>query len=42
MDESDFEWLMIDAGYMKVHAHGTRAVGGSEAVGTQGETVSCT
>ena len=33
MDEPDFEWLMIDASYVKVHAHDTGAVGGSEAVG---------
>ena len=33
IDEPDFEWLMIDASYVKVHAHGTGAVGGSEAVG---------
>ena len=36
IDEPDFEWLMIDAGYVKVHAHGTGAVGGSEAVGRTG------
>lgn len=26
IDEPDFEWLMIDVGYVKVHAHGTGAV----------------
>ena len=32
VDEPNFEWLMIDASYVKVHAHGTGAEGGSEAV----------
>ena len=32
-DEPNFEWLMIDARYVKVHAHSAGAVGGSEAVG---------
>ena len=32
-DDPDFEWLMIDASHVKVHQHGTGAVGGNEAVG---------
>ena len=32
-DDPDFEWLMIDASHVKVHLHGTGAVGGSQAVG---------
>ena len=31
-DDPDFEWLMIDASYVKVHQHGTGAVGGNQAV----------
>ena len=29
----DFSWLMIDASYIKVHPHGTGAVGGNQAMG---------
>ena len=32
-DDPDFEWLMIDARHVKVHQHGTGAVGGNQAVG---------
>ena len=32
-DDPDFEWLMIDASHVKVHQHGTGAVGGNQAVG---------
>ena len=31
--DSDLEWLMIDGSYVKVHRHGTGAVGGNQAVG---------
>ena len=30
IDEPDFEWLMIDASHIKVHPHGTGAVGGNQ------------
>jgi len=30
IDEPDFEWLMIDASHVKVHPHGTGAVGGNQ------------
>ena len=30
--EPDYEWLMIDASYIKVHPHGTGAVGGNQAM----------
>ena len=33
VDDPDFEWLMIDASYIKVHQHGTGARGGNQAVG---------
>ena len=33
MKEPDFEWLMIDASYVKVHAHAAGAVGGSACCG---------
>lgn len=29
----DFEWLMIDASYIKVHPHAAGAVGGNQAMG---------
>ena len=32
-DDPDFEWLMIDASYIKVHPHGTGARGDNQAVG---------
>ncbi|XWN34983.1 MAG: IS5 family transposase [Roseivirga sp.] len=31
-DEPDYTWLMIDASHIKVHPHGTGAVGGNEAM----------
>lgn len=31
--EPDFEWLMIDASHVKVHAHGTGAKGGNQDMG---------
>ena len=38
IDEPDFEWLMIDATFCKVHKHGTGAKGGNDAIGrTKGE-----
>ena len=41
IDEPDFEWLMIDASYVKVHPHACGAVGGNQAIGLTkgGETV---
>ena len=33
IDEPDFEWLMIDATFCKVHKHGTGAKGGNDAIG---------
>ena len=30
IDEPDFEWLMIDASYIKVHPHAAGAVGGNQ------------
>ena len=30
MDDPDFEWLMIDASYIKVHPHGAGARGGNQ------------
>ena len=31
--DPDFEWLMIDASHIKVHPHGTGAVGGNQDMG---------
>ena len=33
MHEPDFEWLMIDASHIKVHAHATGAKGGNQQMG---------
>ena len=33
IDDPDFEWLMIDASHVKVHPHGTGAVGGNQDMG---------
>jgi len=33
IDDPDFEWLMIDASHVKVHSHGTGAVGGNQDMG---------
>ena len=33
IDDPDFEWLMIDASYVKAHQHSSGAVGGSQATG---------
>lgn len=33
MYEPDFEWLMIDASHVKVHAHATGAEGGNQDMG---------
>ena len=30
IEDPDYEWLMIDASHIKVHPHGTGAVGGSQ------------
>ena len=32
VQDPDFEWLMIDASYIKVHPHAGGAVGGNEAM----------
>ena len=32
IDEPDFEWLMTDASYIKVHPHGAGARGGNQAM----------
>ena len=40
IDEPDFEWLMIDASYIKVHHDGMGAKGGSQDMGrTKGGTI---
>lgn len=33
VDEPDFEWLMIDATFVKIHQHGAGAVGGTQGKG---------
>ena len=33
IDNPDYEWLMIDASHIKVHPHGTGAVGGNQDMG---------
>ena len=33
VNDPDYEWLMIDATHIKVHAHGTGAVGGNQDMG---------
>ena len=33
VQDPDFEWLMIDASYIKVHPHAAGAVGGNQAMG---------
>ena len=38
--EPDYEWLMIDASHVKVHPHGTGAVGGNQDMGrTKGGSI---
>ena len=32
MDDPDFEWLMIDASYIKAHPHSAGARGGNQAI----------
>ena len=32
IDDPDFEWLMIDASYVKAHPHSTGARGGNQAI----------
>ena len=32
IDDPDFEWLMIDSTHIKLHPHGTGAVGGNQAM----------
>ena len=40
IDDPDFEWLMIDASHIKVHQHGTGAVGGNQDMGkTKGGSI---
>lgn len=33
IDDPDYEWLMVDATYVKVHPHGTGAQGGNQGIG---------
>ena len=33
INEPDFEWLMIDASFVKAHAHASGAVGGNQEIG---------
>lgn len=33
IDDPDYEWLMIDASHVKVHAHGTGSQGGNQDMG---------
>ena len=42
--EADMEWLIIDATHIKVHLHGTGAVGGNDEMGLTkgGSTANCT
>ena len=44
MDDPDFEWLMIDASYIKAHPHSAGAQGGNQAIARTkgGSTASCT
>ena len=44
IDDPDFEWLMIDASYIKVHPHSAGARGGNQAIARTkgGSTPSCT
>jgi Transposase and inactivated derivatives len=40
VEEPDLEWLMIDASHIKVHPHGTGAVGGNQDMGkTKGGSI---
>ena len=32
MDDPDYEWLMIDASYIKAHPHSAGARGGNQAI----------
>ena len=43
MDEPDFEWLMIDASYIKAHPHSAGARGGNQSIARTkgGSTASC-
>ena len=44
MDDPDYEWLMIDASYIKAHPHSAGARGGNQAIARTkgGSTASCT
>ena len=44
IDDPDFEWLMIDASYIKTHPHSAGARGGNQAIARtkEGSTPSCT
>ena len=44
IDDPDFEWLMIDASYIKTHPHSAGARGGNQAIARTkgGSTPSCT
>ena len=40
VQDPDFEWLMIDASYIKVHPHAAGAVGGNQDMGrTKGGSI---
>ena len=44
MDDPDYEWLMLDASYIKAHPHSAGARGGNQAIARTkgGSTASCT
>lgn len=33
IDDPDYEWLMVDAAYVKAHPHGVGALGGNQEMG---------
>ena len=40
IEDPDYEWLMIDASHIKVHPHGTGAVGGNQEMSrTKGDLI---
>ena len=43
IDDPDFEWLMLDASYIKAHPHSTGARGGNQAIARTkgGSTANC-
>ena len=44
MDDPDYEWLMLDASYIKAHPHSAGVRGGNQAIARTkgGSTASCT